>query len=210
MHYDFPPHVTHVIGSDEAGYGTLAGNLIIMGVIAPVSWVGPSQLNDSKKLTDKKNDHQVLKTTAMLLRREVVFSLMEYTPDDIERKGVGVCLREGHRVVHRRLSAHVGPGMHVHHIADGNMVFPPEETIVSVVKADSFIRAVMAASVLAKTEQLRQMALYDKRWPAYGFGDHAGYPSPKHLEALDTLGPTSVHRRSYAPVKAACDKHGVV
>ena len=208
MHYTPPPGYTLLIGSDEAGYGPLAGNLIIVAVMALPHWQGPALLNDSKQLTNKKTGNRVLHGLAGFLRDNVHFSMVEYTPEQIDQKGVGACLKEGHQVVHSRLRAQAPLGDVIWNVADGNLVFPVETGITSIVKADATIPHVAAASVLAKSFQLMQMHEHDKQWPAYGFRDHAGYPSPKHLAELDRLGPTPVHRRSYGPVKDAAKKHG--
>jgi ribonuclease HII len=71
-----------------------------------------------------------------------------------------------------------------------------------VIKGDSLVQAIAAASVLAKVTRDREMLALDKVYPGYGFAQHKGYGTKVHLQALHTLGPCAIHRRSYAPVRA--------
>ena len=70
-----------------------------------------------------------------------------------------------------------------------------------VVGGDAQVPAIAAASILAKVSRDREMAEMEKLYPGYGIGGHKGYPTPVHLEALKRLGATSIHRRSFAPVR---------
>ena len=70
----------------------------------------------------------------------------------------------------------------------------------AVVKGDSLVPAIAAASILAKVTRDREMLALDSVYPGYGFAQHKGYPTSLHLDALRKLGPCPVHRRSYAPV----------
>ena len=72
-----------------------------------------------------------------------------------------------------------------------------------VVKGDSQVPAIAAASILAKVTRDREMSAFELIYPGYGIGGHKGYPTPVHLEALERLGPTPIHRRSFGPVRAA-------
>jgi ribonuclease HII len=71
-----------------------------------------------------------------------------------------------------------------------------------VVKGDSQVPAIAAASILAKVSRDREMHELDRQYPGYGLAVHKGYPTAMHLQALRTLGPTPIHRRSFAPVRA--------
>jgi ribonuclease HII len=73
----------------------------------------------------------------------------------------------------------------------------------AVVKGDSRVAAISAASIIAKVARDREMVALDREYPGYGLARHKGYPSPQHLEALHALGVTPIHRRSYAPVRRA-------
>jgi ribonuclease HII len=71
-----------------------------------------------------------------------------------------------------------------------------------VIKGDSQVPAIAAASILAKVSRDREMQLLDAQYPGYGIAGHKGYPTAIHLEALRRLGPTPIHRRSFGPVRA--------
>jgi ribonuclease HII len=85
-------------------------------------------------------------------------------------------------------------------LVDGNRLpqwaYPSE----AVVKGDSRVAAISAASILAKVQRDREMMQLDMQYPGYGFADHKGYPTKAHVEALRRLGVTPLHRHSYAPV----------
>ncbi|MDO6748758.1 ribonuclease HII, partial [Gilvimarinus sp. 1_MG-2023] len=72
----------------------------------------------------------------------------------------------------------------------------------AVIKGDSLVQSIAAASVLAKVSRDREMVALDRVYPGYGFAKHKGYGTQAHLQALQELGPCAIHRRSYAPVKA--------
>lgn len=69
------------------------------------------------------------------------------------------------------------------------------------VKGDARVAAIAAASILAKVTRDRQLIELDKQYPGYGFAAHKAYPTKQHLQALQTLGVTPAHRRSYKPVQ---------
>jgi ribonuclease HII len=79
----------------------------------------------------------------------------------------------------------------------------------AVVKGDALVPAISAASILAKVSRDREMRELDARYPGYGLAQHKGYPSKAHLAALQTLGASPVHRRSYEPVRRVLDARGV-
>ena len=85
---------------------------------------------------------------------------------------------------------------------DGNKVPNWPYRAQAVVKGDSRVPAIAAASILAKVTRDREMAEFESVYPGYGIAGHKGYPTKVHLAALQKLGVTPIHRRSYAPVRA--------
>ena len=75
-------------------------------------------------------------------------------------------------------------------------------------EGDALVAAISAASIVAKVSRDREMLELDARYPGYGLAQHKGYPSQAHLAALQALGASPVHRRSYAPVRRALDARG--
>ena len=96
-------------------------------------------------------------------------------------------------------------GLHIqpeHVLVDGNKLPKWKYAAEAVVKGDSRVAAISAASILAKVARDREMLELDKEYPGYGFAEHKGYPTKVHMDALEKLGVTPIHRQSYAPVKA--------
>lgn len=186
--------MTHIIGSDEAGFGTWAGDLVVAAVLAPLDWVPPPGLTDSKKLSQVKREalyKALLKDSRIQYRIESIFV------EVIDQHGVFTVLKMGHRNVHRSLSQCTTEPCR--HIADGNLELG--EGIESIPKADDLFPAVSAASILAKVTQVHEMMELDKLHPGYGFASHCGYGTPAHQAALKRLGICDAHRKSYSPIK---------
>ncbi len=88
-----------------------------------------------------------------------------------------------------------------HVLVDGNRCPPLEYNATAIVKGDQRVAQISAASILAKVARDREMQALERRYPAYGFARHKGYPTRAHLEALRAYGPCPCHRRSFAPVR---------
>jgi ribonuclease HII len=183
-------------GCDEAGRGPLAGDVVAAAVILdpdnPIAG-----LDDSKKLTEKK--------------REQLF-------DEIQQKAKSWCIARASVAEIDKINilqasllamARAVQGLHVqpeHVLVDGNKLpkwhYPAE----AVVKGDSRVAAISAASILAKVARDREMIALDKTYPGYGFAEHKGYPTKVHMIALEQLGITPIHRTSYAPVRVKVEQ----
>ena len=190
----FAPDLRLVAGVDEAGRGPLAGPVAVAAVI-----LDPARpidgLNDSKKLSEKKRE-----TLAPLIRERALAWHVEFVEaTEIDALNILQATLTGMR---RALLA-LTPTPSFARI-DGNRLpldLPcPAEALVG---GDALEPAIMAASILAKTDRDARLLQLDRRYPEYGFAKHKGYPSPAHLSALQRYGPCPEHRRSYAPVKRA-------
>ena len=182
-----------VAGVDEVGRGPLCGAVVTAAVI-----LDPNRpiagLNDSKKLTEA--------------RREKLY-------DEIREKALSWCIARAEveeidelNILHATMLAmqRAVEGLSITPklaMIDGNrcprLSMPSE----AVVKGDSKVPAIAAASILAKVSRDREMAAFELQYPGYGIGGHKGYPTAVHLEALERLGPTPIHRRSFGPVRRA-------
>ena len=182
-----------VAGVDEVGRGPLCGAVVTAAVI-----LDPARpiagLNDSKKLTEA--------------RREKLY-------DEICEKALSWCIARAEveeidelNILHATMLAmqRAVEGLSITPklaMIDGNrcpvLTMPAE----AVVKGDSKVPAIAAASILAKVSRDREMAAFELQYPGYGIGGHTGYPTAVHLEALERLGPTPIHRRSFGPVRRA-------
>jgi ribonuclease HII len=182
-----------VAGVDEVGRGPLCGAVVTAAVI-----LDPGKpimgLNDSKKLS--------------LTRREALF-------EEIQEKALAWCVARAEVAEIDRLNILHATMLAMQRAVEGLKVQPrlalidgnrcPKLAVPSspVVKGDSQVPAIAAASILAKVTRDREMQALDVLYPGYGLAGHKGYPTAEHLEALRRLGPTPIHRRSFAPVRDA-------
>ncbi|HIP53391.1 MAG TPA: ribonuclease HII [Chromatiales bacterium] len=178
-------------GVDEVGRGPLAGPVVAAAVI-----LDPGRpidgLADSKKLTEKRRE--VL--AGLIRERAVAWALGRAEVEEIDRLNI---LHASLLAMRRAVEAlAVAPD---HALIDGNRCPPLACRAEAVVRGDALVPAISAASILAKVSRDREMVLLDERYPGYGLARHKGYPTRAHLEALERLGVSAIHRRSFAPVR---------
>lgn len=180
-----------ICGVDEAGRGPLAGSVYAAAVILDVNQpiIG---LADSKKLSEKKRDALAIEIKS----KSLAWAIASCSAEEIDQINI---LQASLLAMKRAIQMlELSPDLVQ---VDGNkcpMIDLPCEAII---KGDSKIPAISAASILAKTARDAELYELDKRYPQYGFAKHKGYPTPYHLEMLNLHGVSVVHRRSYAPVK---------
>lgn len=180
-----------VAGVDEVGRGPLCGPVIAAAVILdpdqPVSG-----LNDSKKLSEKRREQLFDE----IREKALAWSIGRAEVPEIDRLNI---LHATMLAMQRAVEGlSVAPEMAY---IDGNrcprLACPSE----AVVKGDSKVPQIAAASIIAKVTRDREMVELDRQWPGYGIAGHKGYPTKAHLEALRKLGPAPFYRRSFRPVK---------
>jgi len=184
-------------GVDEAGRGPLAGPVVAAAVI--LDPLRPIEgLADSKVLSPARRE-----TLAVAIRaRSLSFGLGWADACEIDALDI---LQATLLAMRRALFALHLPPSHV--VVDGNRCpdlrgLPLECTGEAVVKGDATVASVSAASVIAKVTRDAFMRELDARYPGYGLAVHKGYPTAGHVAALRRLGPSAVHRRSFAPVQS--------
>lgn len=191
MGFDFCSRQLIVAGVDEVGRGPLVGNVVAAAVI-----LNPDKpiagLADSKKLSEKRREQLDVEIRANAL----AWSVASASPAEIDELNIlHATMLAMQRAV---LSLSVEPE---YVYVDGNrcpsLPFPSEP----VIKGDSKIAEISAASILAKVVRDREMKQLDKQYPGYGFAKHKGYPTPEHFAALKKHGPLAEHRRSFRPVR---------
>lgn len=187
------------IGCDEVGYGCLAGPLVVVGVRAPKDWAIPG-LNDSKKLSPKKREVMRRALSQLIDDGTITWHLAERTNVQIDQQGVAIALKSAYVEVFHALYQQDSLI-----ISDGNLKFDnlgvDAYDKVSLIKADTKIPSVMAASILAKTYRDEKMKIMHDLHPQYGWNQNVGYGSGYHLAAIKYYGPCALHRFSYAPMK---------
>lgn len=178
-------------GVDEAGRGPLAGAVYAAAVILdparPIAGIA-----DSKTLGEKRREALAESIKA----HAAAWAIASASVEEIDRLNILqaslLAMRravEGLGVAPRRV------------LVDGLHCPPLGWPVTAVVKGDSKVAAIAAASILAKTARDAEMRALDARYPQYAFARHKGYPTAEHLALLEQHGVSPVHRRSYAPVK---------
>jgi ribonuclease HII len=149
-------------------------------------------LDDSKKLSEKKREFlfEIIKENALS------WSIARCSVDDIDQINI---LQASLLAMKKAVDGLAVTPEHVW--VDGNKMPKWNYAAETVIKGDSRVPAIAAASILAKVTRDREMVAYEEQYPGYGFAAHKGYPTKMHIEALQRLGVTPIHRRSYAPVK---------
>lgn len=178
-----------VAGVDEAGRGAWAGPVTVAAVILP-SAGGELPFADSKTLTARQRE-----TLAEEVRRVAVAWAVEHAwPDEIEQLNI---LGATHAAAARALAA-LNPEPQA--LVTDYLRLRTSLPILAPPRADALSLSVAAASILAKTERDALMRRLDEEYPGYGFASHKGYGAPAHRAALEELGVSAVHRRSFKPV----------
>ncbi|AUQ24462.1 ribonuclease HII [Dickeya zeae] len=186
----YPP-ARCIAGVDEVGRGPLVGAVVTAAVI-----LDPSRpivgLADSKTLSEKRR----LALYDEIREKALAWSLGRAEPEEIDTLNI---LHATMLAMQRAVAAlPVTPDFV---LIDGNRCPALPMPSQAVVKGDSRVAEISAASILAKVTRDREMEVLDQQFPEYGFAQHKGYPTAYHLEKLATLGATLHHRRSFAPVK---------
>lgn len=187
------PHTRLVAGVDEVGRGPLVGAVVTAAVI-----LDPTKpiigLADSKKLSEKRRNALYEE----IIVKALSWSLGSAEPEEIDQLNI---LHATMLAMQRAVA-----GLHVvpeYVLIDGNRCPALPMPSLAVVKGDSRVAEISAASIIAKVTRDREMAELDLSFPQYGFAQHKGYPTAFHLEKLAEHGATEHHRRSFAPVKRA-------
>lgn len=189
----------HVAGADEAGCGPLAGPVVAAAVVLPQDWLEPGicpelqGLNDSKQLAESERDAFFATLTS---HPRIRWAIARVDVDLIDRINIR---QAAWRAMHQALDQIDPRPQHV--LVDGLRIqwLPYPQT--ALVSGDARSYSIAAASVLAKVTRDRLMREFDALYPGYGFAEHKGYATPRHLAALQSLGPCPIHRRSFAPLR---------
>ncbi len=188
---DFSHLTGRVAGVDEVGRGPLAGAVVAAAVI-----LDPARpiagLADSKKLTEKRREALDEEIRAHAL----CWALGRAEVEEIDAINI---LQASLLAMRRAVEALDPPADYA--LVDGNKLPRLPCAAEAVVKGDSRVEVISAASIIAKVARDREMCELDVQYPGYGLAKHKGYPSKQHMEALVQLGVTPIHRRSYAPVR---------
>ncbi|MBR6270708.1 MAG: ribonuclease HII [Lachnospiraceae bacterium] len=179
--------LTYICGIDEAGRGPLAGPVVAAACILPKD-VTILFLNDSKKLSEKRRENLFDE----IIAKAVSYGIGIVSEKDIDELNILQATYKAMRIAVSQLS--VTPD-----ILLNDAVRIPELDLrqVPIVKGDAKSVSIAAASVLAKVTRDRMMFEYDAQYPGYGFARHKGYGTAEHINAIKTIGPCEIHRRTF-------------
>jgi len=185
--------IRHVAGVDEVGMGPLAGPVVAAAVVFPPGFKLDG-ICDSKVLRAVVRE----RLDVEIRRRAVAVGIAVVEPDEIDRLNI---YQAGLRALRGAVEAlAVVPGFV---LVDGREIPGLSMPQSAYPKGDSFVCSIAAASIVAKVHRDAIMRELDGRYPGYGFARHMGYSTRAHFAAIREFGPSPVHRRSFAPVRAA-------
>ncbi len=184
-----------VAGVDEVGRGPLAGPVVAAAVVLPprsrFPWL--AEVNDSKLLTAAKRE----RLAGYIREKALAVGFGFQSPDRIDDLGIAVASR----LAMAQALAALDPAPD-YALIDAFTIAGLDLPHEGIIHGDALCLSIAAASIVAKVERDRLMLTYDEVYPQYGFSRHKGYPTPQHLRALSQVGPSPIHRRSFAPVRA--------
>lgn len=187
------PPPDRICGVDEAGRGPLAGDVFAAAVI-----LNPNRpvegLRDSKKLSPAARE----RLAADIRQHAIAWAVATASVAEIDELNI----LQASLLAMRRAVQALEPKPALARV-DGNQPPPLMCAVETVVGGDALDPAISAASILAKTTRDAHMLELHALYPGYGFDRHMGYPTPEHLQALERIGPSLVHRRSFGPVRRA-------
>lgn len=188
-----------ICGVDEAGRGPLAGPVFAAAVVFPPGRRAPNGIADSKLLSAGRRD----KVAGVIKERALVWAVAWASVEEIDSLNI---LQASLLAMRRAVeSLNLAPdevlldGMHC------PVLSVPARAVID---GDAKVKVIAAASILAKTARDAEMCRLHERFPQYGFDEHKGYPTPRHLEALRRYGVCEAYRRTFAPVREVLARGG--
>lgn len=183
----------YIIGVDEVGRGPLIGDVVTAAVILPANCNLP--LNDSKKLSEKKRQQLSIE----IKQQAIAFAICHATPAEIDELNIlhatMLAMQRAIEAVAKKVTGKIQI------LVDGNRCPNVEFHCEAIVKGDAKVAEISAASILAKVHRDQQMLDLDVLHPEYGFAQHKGYPTVKHLAAIKQFGMISGYRKTFKPIR---------
>ena len=187
----------YVAGIDEAGRGPLAGPVMAAAVILPVG-LSINGVDDSKKLTPGKRE----KLFDIIMSQALSVGVGIITATDIDRINILQATRKAMLAAVHQLYP-----VPDYLLIDGISTIDSVTTQKTIKKGDSLSLSIAAASIIAKVTRDRLMIELDTKYPGYGFAGHKGYGSAAHMDAIRRLGPSPIHRLTFAGVREFVDSN---
>lgn len=178
-------------GTDEAGRGPLYGPVVAACVVLPQGFELEG-LNDSKKLTEKKRNifyDYIVENT--------IYGIGIVSPEEIDKINIYEASRKAMVEAIRKVQKQIP----LEYVLSDAMPIDIDVPVMPIIKGDAKSASIAAASVIAKVTRDRILYEIDKKHPEYGFKNHKGYPTKKHLEAINKYGLIDGYRKTYGPIK---------
>ena len=188
-------------GVDEVGRGPLVGNVVAACCVLPKNFKLDG-LTDSKKLSEKKRNEYY----DYIINNCIAYGIGEVSPSEIDKINIYEASRKAMMIAISKVMEKVKLE---HVLVDAMPLIDLDIPSTSIIKGDLKSISISAASVLAKVTRDRQMYDLDKKYPMYGFKDHKGYPTKKHIDAINKYGILDMYRKSYNPVKKVLENNKI-
>jgi ribonuclease HII len=180
-----------VAGIDEAGRGPLAGPVVAAAVVFfPEPYI--PNINDSKRISSKVRNQLAL----VIKKKALAVGIGIVNEKQIDR----INIRQASLLAMQRAVQNL-PLIPDYALVDGRDIPVLTSQARALIKGDRVCFSVAAASIIAKVTRDQMMVKYHKIYPEYGFDRHKGYPTPRHLQAIQRYGPCPIHRRSFRPIR---------
>ncbi len=184
-------------GVDEVGRGPLVGPVVAACCILSRDFELEG-LTDSKKLSEKKRDLYA----AYIKEHAIAYGIGIVSPEEIDRINIYEASREAMKLA----IAEVRSKINLEYVLSDAMPIELDIPVLPIIKGDAKSITIAAASVLAKVTRDEMMYKLDKKYPEYGFANHKGYPTKKHIEAINKYGIFEGYRKTYGPVKEIIER----
>lgn len=178
-------------GTDEAGRGPLYGPVVAACVVLPKNFKLEG-LNDSKKLSEKKRNQFY-----DYLTKNTIYGIGIVPPEEIDKINIYEASRKAMIIAIRQVQKQTK----LEYVLSDAMTIDIDINVMPIIKGDAKSMSIAAASVIAKVTRDKILYEIDKKYPEYGFKNHKGYPTKKHLEAIEKYGLIDGYRKTYGPVQ---------
>jgi len=184
--------IKYIGGTDEAGRGPLIGPVVAACVVLPLNYQNEI-INDSKKLSEKKREelYDVIMNDALSVGIGIVDANVI---DEIN-------IYEASKLAMIKAYKEANKNLKIEHLLTDAMELDIEIPFTKIIKGDAKSITIAAASIIAKVTRDRMLLELDRKYPMYGFKNHKGYPTKKHIEAIHKYGLIEGYRKTYGPVK---------
>lgn len=191
--------IEYIGGTDEAGRGPLVGNVVAACCVLPKDFKLDG-LTDSKKLSEKKRNEFY----DYIVEHALAYAIGEVTPKEIDEINIYEASRKAMMIAINKVKQQ----LNLEHVLTDAMPLPDLDIPhTPIIKGDAKSITIAAASVLAKVTRDKEMYELDKKYPEYGFASHKGYPTKKHIEAINKYGLIDGYRKTYGPVEKVLNEN---